>query len=171
MCLKLPFTLFSSSVCVLPFALLKSLILTALLSGHVRGEITITEMQPLKFPRALMNYGQITIVEVNWKGEIANSTNTTLLDDDYYQGRYLITSDSNALISLDMLSLNNEPLLDLKRLRVRYKNKTYTSFPVHGLANPGSRGEFVEIGGKLVANKNISQGPKFPQYLLSVQEQ
>lgn len=135
------------------------------------GETNITEIQPLKFPSALMNFDSNTIVEVNWKGEIANSTNTILLDDDYYQGRYLVTSDTGSPISLDFISLNNEPFVDLNRIRVRYKNKTYNSFPVLGLANPGVSGEFVEIGAKLVAKKKASQGLKSPQYLLTIQEQ
>lgn len=139
--------------------------------GLVYGETTITEIQPLKFPSALMNFDSNTIIEVNWKGEIANSTNTILLDDDYYQGRYLVTSDTGSPISLDVISLGNEPFVDLNRVRVRYKNKTYNSFPILGLTNPGVNGEFVEIGAKLVAKKKTSQGLKSPQYLLSIQEQ
>jgi hypothetical protein len=142
-----------------------------LLAPVTYAEISISEVQPLKFPTALMHFNKNTVVEVNWKGEIGNSTNTTLLDDDYHQGRYLVTSDTNLPISLDFISLANEPFVDLNRLRIRYKNKTYTSFPVSGLANPGVNGEYVEIGAKLIANKKNSQGLKQPQYLLSIQEQ
>jgi hypothetical protein len=135
------------------------------------AEISMSEVQPLKFPTALMHLDRNTVVEVNWKGEIGNSTNTTLLDDDYHQGRYLVTSDTGSLISLDIVSLANEPFIDLNRIRVRYKNKTYNSFPVSGLANPGVNGEFIEIGAKAVAKKKASQGVKNPQYVLTILEQ
>jgi hypothetical protein len=147
------------------------LLLSSLWVSVAYAEISITEVQALKFPAALMHFNKSTVVEVNWKGEIANSTNTTLLDDDYHQGRYLVTSDTRLPISLDFISLANEPFIDLNRVRVRYKNKTYASFPVSGLANPGVNGEFVEIGAKVVANKKSPQGVKHPQYLLSIQEQ
>ncbi|WP_445946702.1 hypothetical protein [Shewanella sp.] len=142
-----------------------------LFTATIFAEVSITEVQPLKFPSALMHFDKNTIVEVNWKGNIANSTNTTLLDSDYYQGRYLVTSDTSSLISLDVISLSNESFVDLKRIRIRYKNKTYNSFPVSGLANPGIKGEFIEVGAKLVAKKKTAQGVKYPQYLLTIQEQ
>jgi hypothetical protein len=140
-------------------------------SQEATAEVTITELQALKFPTVLKNFTTRTIVEVNWKGQITNNTNTSLLDDDYYQGRYLISSDSNLPINLDFLSLDNEPFIALKRIRIRYKNKTYKSFPALSLPNPGIDGEIIEIGAKLVSRKNASPGFKFPQYRLSVHEQ
>jgi hypothetical protein len=150
-----------------------SLTLLALFSFSQKAtaEVTITELQALKFPTVLKKFTTRTIVEVNWKGQITNNTNTSLLDDDYYQGRYLITSDSNLPINLDFHSLDNEPFVALKRIRVRYKNKTYKSFPALSLPNPGIDGEIIEIGAKLVSRKNASPGLKLPQYLISVHEQ
>jgi hypothetical protein len=133
--------------------------------------ISITEIQPLKYPSAVKNSNKSTVVVVNWKGAIGNSTNTTLLDNDYQQGRYLITSDTAALISIDFFQLANEKKINLKTLRVRYKNKTLKSFPAMGLANPGVKGEYIEIGAKVIAGKTATAGQKFPQYTLRVEEQ
>ncbi|WP_220751568.1 MULTISPECIES: hypothetical protein [Shewanella] len=135
------------------------------------AQIAITEIQPIKFPTVLQNSGSSTTVVVNWKGAIGNSTNSTLLDNDYYQGRYFITSDGSSPIDINFMSLDNEPLIQLKNFKIRYKNTTYKTFPVLGLDNPGIAGEYIDIGAKVVANKKSSQGFKYPQYTLSVNEQ
>ncbi|WP_144213356.1 hypothetical protein [Shewanella donghaensis] len=149
-------------------------VLTTVLSLYcvsVGAQIVIMEVQPIKFPKVLQNSGLSTTVVINWKGAIGNSTNSTLLDSDYSQGRYYITSDTSAPIDIDFTSLGNEPLIQLKNFKVRYKNKTYKTFPILGLDNPGTGGEYIDIGAKVVANKKSSQGFKALQYSLSVQEQ
>ncbi|PMG71644.1 hypothetical protein BCU84_02855 [Shewanella sp. 10N.286.51.B7] len=153
--------------------LLKSICIIGLvcITKTVSAQISITEIQPITFPTVLQNSGSSTTVVVNWKGAIGNSTNSTLLDNDYSQGRYYITSDSTAPIDINFISLANEPLIQLKNFRVRYKNVTYKTFPILGLENPGAAGEYIDIGAKVVANKKSSQGAKFLQYSLSVEEQ
>ncbi|WP_394393137.1 hypothetical protein [Shewanella woodyi] len=138
---------------------------------NVSAAISITEIQPLKYPSAIKNGSKSTVVVVNWKGKLGKATNTTLLDNDYHQGRYLITSDSTAPISIDFFQLGNEYRVNLKNLRVRYKNQTLKSFPASGLANPGLDGEYIDIGAKVVAGKNATSGMKSPQYTLRIEEQ
>lgn len=138
---------------------------------NVSAAISITEIQPLKYPSAIKNGSKSTVVVVNWKGQLGKATNTTLLDNDYHQGRYLITSDSTAPISIDFFQLGNEYKVNLKNLRVRYKNQTLKSFPASGLANPGLDGEYIDIGAKVVAGKNATSGMKSPQYTLRIEEQ
>ncbi|ACA86847.1 hypothetical protein [Shewanella woodyi] len=138
---------------------------------HATAAITITEIQPLKYPSAIKNSSKSSIVVVNWKGKLGKATNTTLLDNDYHQGRYLITSDSTAPISIDFFQLANEYKINLKSLRVRYKNQTLKSFPASGLASPGLEGEYIDIGAKVVAGKNATPGMKSPQYILRIEEQ
>lgn len=133
--------------------------------------ITITEIQPIKYPSVIKNLTKSSIVNVNWKGALGGATNVTLLDNDYHQGRYLITSDTNNPISINFFQVGNETKVNLKSLRVRYKNKTYKSFPVTGLDNPGQGGEYFDIGAKVVASKNSTAGEKFPQYTLIIEEQ
>lgn len=142
-----------------------------LLSLPASASITITEIQPLKYPAVIKNLTRSTTVTVNWKGKLGNSTNATLLDNDYHQGRYLVTSDTNAPITINFFQLANETKINLKTLRVRYKNKTYKGLPVSGLDNPGLNGEYLDIGAKVVAGKKSTAGQKYPQYTLTIEEQ
>ena len=73
----------------------------SLISLTATAQIAITEIQPIKFPTVLQNSGSSTTVVVNRKGAIGNATNSTLLDNDYYQGRYFITSDGTAPIDIN----------------------------------------------------------------------
>ena len=157
---------FYISTIILPIAFVNIFMLPNALAA-----ISITEIQPLKYPSALKNNHKSTVVLVNWKGALGNATNAALLDNDYQQGRYLITSDTSALISIDFVQLANEKKINLKNLRVRYKNKTLKNFPSSGLANPGVNGEYIEIGAKVVAGKNATTGLKSPQYSLIIEEQ
>ncbi len=136
-----------------------------------KAAVTITELQPIKYPSTVKNDNKSTIVVVNWKGNLGNSTNATLLDNDYYEGKYLVSSDSNQAITIEFFQLGNETKVNLKTLRVRYKNKTYKSFPTIGLDNPGVDGEIIAIGAKVVAGKNATAGDKNPQYVLRIEEQ
>ncbi|WP_185976833.1 hypothetical protein [Shewanella psychropiezotolerans] len=142
-----------------------------LLSLPARATITITQIQALKYPSVIKNLTRSTTVTVNWKGRLGNSTNATLLDNDYHQGRYLVTSDTNSPIIINFFQLANETKINLKTLRVRYKNKTYKGLPVADLDNPGLNGEYVDIGAKVVAGKNSTAGQKYPQYTLTIEEQ
>lgn len=146
-------------------------IFLVLLSFNSTAAVTITELQPIKYPSVVQNQGKSTIVLVNWKGNLGNATNATLLDNDYYQGKYLVSSDSNLPITIEFFQLANESKVNLKTLRVRYKNKTYKSFPTVGLDNPGADGEIIAIGAKVVAGKNATAGDKNPQYILRIEEQ
>ncbi|WOT06664.1 hypothetical protein [Shewanella youngdeokensis] len=133
--------------------------------------ITITELQPLKYPAAIKNIDKSTTVLVNWKGQLGGATNSVVLNNDYYQGKYLITSNTNRPITIELIQLGNENKIKLKTLRVRYKNKTYKSFPTVQLENPGIEGELIEIGAKVVAAKRATTGEKYPQYTLTIEEQ
>lgn len=148
-----------------------ALILVVSVSSPVKSQINITEIQPIKYPKVLKNLTTSTIVNVNWKGALGGVTNATLLDNDFHQGRYLVTSDTNLPITVNFRQLANEAKINLKTLRLRYKNKTYKNFPVFDLDNPGIAGEYVEIGAKVVAKKNSTAGEKFPQYMLIIEEQ
>ncbi|WP_237157999.1 hypothetical protein [Shewanella psychrophila] len=141
------------------------------LSLPASATVTITEIQPLKYPSVIKNLTSSTTVTVNWKGKLGGSTNATLLDNDYHQGRYLVTSDTSSPITINFFQLANEAKINLKTLRVRYKNKTYKGFPVSGLDNPGLNGEYLDIGAKMVAGKKSSEGQKYPQYTLTIEEQ
>ncbi len=136
-----------------------------------KAAVTITELQPIKYPSTIKNDNKSTIVVVNWKGNLGNATNATLLDNDYYEGKYLVSSDSNQPITIEFFQLGNETKVNLKTLRVRYKNKTYKSFPTIALDNPGVDGEIIAIGAKVVAEKNATAGDKKPQYVLRIEEQ
>lgn len=146
-------------------------IFLVLLSFNSTAAVTITELQPIKYPSVVQNQGKSTVVVVNWKGRLGNSTNAILLDNDYYQGKYLVSSDSNLPITIEFFQLGNESKVNLKTLRVRYKNKTYKSFPTVALDNPGVDGEIIAIGAKVVAGKNATAGDKNPQYVLRIEEQ
>ncbi len=150
---------------------LAALFLSTLTSNHAFGAITITEIQPLKYPATIKNMNKSTVVVVNWKGKLGGGTNASLLDSDYSQGKYLVSSDTNQPITVDFFQLANEAKVNLKTLRVRYKNKTYKSFPTIELDNPGIDGQIISIGAKVAAGKNATAGEKFPQYVLRVTEQ
>ncbi|MCL1137469.1 hypothetical protein [Shewanella pneumatophori] len=153
------------------------LTLTATLMSYVlstsiaQAAVIITEIQPLKYPTTVKNLNKSTVVIVNWKGNLGGGTNATLLDNDYYQGKYLVTSDSTKPITIEFFQLANETKVNLKTLRVRYKNKTYKRFPTVALENPGVNGEIISIGAKVVAGKKATAGQKSPQYVLRVTEQ
>lgn len=146
-------------------------LLLTLISPLVSAQINITEIQPLQYPAVIKNLTSSTIVNVNWKGALGGATNATLLDNNYHQGRYLITSDTSSPITINFYQAANEAKVNLKTLRLRYKNKTYKSFPVAGLDNPGVAGEYIEIGAKAVATKKSTSGEKFLQYTLIIEEQ
>ena len=146
-------------------------LLSSLISTKAIAAVTITEIQPLKYPTTIKNTNKSTVVVVNWKGKLGGGTNATLLDNDYYQGKYLVSSDTNEPISVDFFQIANEAKVNLKTLRVRYKNKTYKSFPTIALENPGRDGEIISIGAKVAAGKNATAGEKFPQYVLRITEQ
>ncbi|WP_157608690.1 hypothetical protein [Shewanella violacea] len=137
----------------------------------VEAQITITEIQALKYPAVIKNLTGNTTVVINWKGQLGNATNATLFDNDYHQGRYLVTSDTSLPITIDFFQLSNETKINLKTFRLRYKNKTYKSFPVSGLTNPGVNGVYLDIGAKVVAGKKSIAGQKYPQYTLTIEEQ
>ena len=141
------------------------------LSLPASASITITEIQPLTYPSVIKNLTGSTIVTVNRKGKLGGSTNATLLDNDYHQGRYLVISDTGSPITINVFQLANETKINLKNLRIRYKNKTYKGFPVSGLDNPGLNGEYLDIGAKVVAGKKSTAGQKYPQYTLTIEEQ
>ncbi|WP_108946418.1 hypothetical protein [Shewanella halifaxensis] len=159
-------------------ALLQTMLILAIVFGvgslgisNASAAIFITEIQPLKYPTTVKNLNKSTVVVVNWKGNLGGGTNATLLDNDYYQGKYLVRSDSNKPITIEFFQLANETKVNLKTLRVRYKNKTYKSFPTVSLDNPGVDGEVISIGAKVVAGKKATAGEKFPQYVLRIIEQ
>ncbi|WP_051435688.1 hypothetical protein [Shewanella fidelis] len=159
-------------------ALLQAMLIIAIVFGvsslgisNASAAIFITEIQPLKYPTTVKNLNKSTVVIVNWKGNLGGGTNATLLDNDYYQGKYLVRSDSNRPITIEFFQLANETKVNLKTLRVRYKNKTYKNFPTVALDNPGVDGEVISIGAKVVAGKKATAGEKFPQYVLRIIEQ
>ncbi|WP_394201845.1 hypothetical protein [Shewanella waksmanii] len=144
---------------------------SALLIKPVWGQISITEIQPLKYPAVVKNATSSSIVVVNWKGNLGSATNVTLLDNDYHNGQYFITSDTDLPITINFYQLGNENKVNLKTLRVRYKGKTLKNFPAVDLDNPGPTGEYLEIGAKVVAGKKADSGLRLPQYVLEVTEQ
>ncbi|MGF1762051.1 hypothetical protein [Aliivibrio kagoshimensis] len=146
------------------------LILFILLPCHSKAEIIIEEIQPLKFPSIIKNLGSSTIVLVNWKGGIGKATNSDFFDHIYHAGKYKIYSDTEKNITINITSINNNSGIKLKSFKVRYKNKTYKSFPTSALKNPGTKGATIKIGAKMVANKNTTPGSKQPQYLIQIDE-
>ncbi|MBL4828508.1 MAG: hypothetical protein JKY55_01225 [Aliivibrio sp.] len=141
------------------------------ISVHSYASVTIEEIQPIKFPSIIKNQNRSTIVLVNWKGNIGKATNSDLFDFVYHEGRYKVYSNTERPIVITVTSINNSPGIKLKSFKVRYKNKTYKSFPTAALVNPGSKGIVIKIGAKMVANKNTTAGSKQPQYLIQIDEQ
>lgn len=133
--------------------------------------VTLTELQPLKYPTAVQNSGAATVVQVNSDGTLGTATNAILLDADYYQGQYLVTSNSNRKMTLDLIFPAAEPGITLEAPVIRYANKSYNSFPVYGLRNPGKQGLVIEIGSKIVAAAGTSPGLKQPQYTIRLLEE
>ena len=107
---------------------------------------------------------------MNWKGGIGKATNSDLFDHIYHAGKYKIYSDTDKSIIINITYINNSSGIKLKSFKVRYKNKTYKSFPTSALKNPGTKGAIIKIGAKMVANKNTTSGSKQPQYLIQIDE-
>lgn len=147
------------------------LLIALFASINAHAQITITEIQPLKYPSVIRNSTASSIVVVNWKGNLGASTNVTLLDNDFHNGQYFITSDTDQPITINFYQLANEYKVNLKTLRVRYQGTTLKTFPAVDLPNPGTDGEYLEIGAKVVATKKAEAGIKYPQYVLEVTEQ
>lgn len=139
--------------------------------GACYAAVTMTEIQPLKYPTVVQNLGGVTVVQINSDGTLGAATNAVLLDTDYYQGQYLVTSNSNRKVTLDVIFPVAEPGIRLEAPVVTYANKLYNSFPVYGLRNPGKQGIVIEIGSKVTAAAGTSPGLKQPQYIIRLLEE
>ncbi|WP_417346272.1 hypothetical protein [Ferrimonas sp.] len=150
--------------------LCKSLLapLLVLLPFQVHAKVWLTEIQSLTYPTAIKNNDKASRVVLTWKGGLGGSTNVELLDSYYHQAKYRIQSNSTRPITIDIANLGNEPRVNLRGFKVRYRNRTYNSFPVTNLDNPGREGEEIWIGATIKAGKRAKPGLKLPAYWLEV---
>lgn len=143
----------------------------AMFNTTAKAEVTITEITPIQFPDAVLNPSKTARLRVTWKGQLRNVRNTQVLGDVYNEAEFLVTSDTNNLITVDMTSVGDVPGVILKTFQFRYKNETYTKFPVTGLANPGVDGEIVQVGMRIQYTKNTSTGGITPSYDITITEE
>lgn len=145
--------------------------LAALLSLFVfqaGAKVWLTELQSLTYPTAIKNTDRASRVVLTWKGGLGGSTNVELLDSYYHQAKYRIRSDSNRPITIEIANLGNEPRINLRGFKLRYRNRTYKHFPVTNLENPGMEGEEIWVGATVTAGKRAKPGLKLPAYWLEV---
>lgn len=145
------------------------LLFGALFSASSHSETTITEINPHKFPDAISNPSQTARLRVTWKGELKAVRNTTVLGDLYNAGEFLLTSDSDKTFTVNMTNDADISGVTLKTFQFRYKNKTYTTFPVSGLANPGA-GTTATVGMRILFTKDVPSGDIAPSYTITVTE-
>ncbi|WP_156493095.1 hypothetical protein [Oleiphilus sp. HI0125] len=136
-----------------------------------KAEVTITEITPIQFPDSVLNPSKTARLRVTWKGQLRNVRNTQVLGDVYNEAEFLVTSDTDNLITVNMTDVGDVPGVTLKTFQFRYKNKTYTKFPVTGLANPGVDGEIVQVGMRIQYTKNTSTGGIAPSYDITIIEE
>ena len=142
----------------------------AMLSTTVSSEVTITEITPHKFPDSVLNPSKTARLRVTWKGQLKGVRNTQVLGDVYNAGEFLIQSDTNNPITVNMTNVGDVPGAELRTFQFRYKNKTYTTFPVVGLDNPGADGEIVQVGMRILFTKNTSTGDIAPSFDITITE-
>jgi hypothetical protein len=143
-------------------------LLTAMSLNTSFAAVSITEVQQHRFPDAVASSktGKITL---NWKGNVANVVNTQIVGDYWSSGEFVLQSNSSSTISINVYSNQDIPGVTLKTIRFRYKGKTYKTFPVSGLPNPGA-GSNAQLGMRILFSKNVEPGEITPAYTIEVTE-
>ncbi|WP_163931117.1 hypothetical protein [Paraferrimonas sp. SM1919] len=139
------------------------------LSNIVSAEIYITEVQPLGVPDIYKTNRKATF-QIDTNGALGNSTNADLVTTNYYEGQYLIRSDTNASINISLTPLAADANISFSGLVFRYNNKEYKNGSVRQVISPGIEGKYIYIGGKISINSNAISGLKNLSYILTVTE-
>lgn len=147
---------------------LSLLVFSFFLASPVFAEITITEIRSHTFPDSLAS-DKTARLRVTWKNQLKGVRNTTVLGDYFNAGEFLLSSDSNKTFTVNMSNVADIPDVELKTFQFRYKNKTYTSFPVSGLPNPGS-GTPAFVGMRILWKKTVEPGDIAPSYEITITE-
>lgn len=144
------------------------LVFSFFLASSVFAEITITEIRSHTFPDSLAS-DKTARLRVTWKNQLKGVKNTTVLGDYFNAGEFLLASDSNKTFTVNMSNVADIPDVELKTFQFRYQNKTYTSFPVSGLPNPGS-GTPAFVGMRILWKKTVEPGDIAPSYEITITE-
>ena len=159
------------TICALRMSIFKSVLIGIFLlhSSWLNAEITITEIVPHQFPDAVAS-SKTGKFRLTWKNQIKAIRNTQIIGDIHSAGEFLIQSDTSNPITVNMLNVGDVPGVELKTFQFRYKNKTYTSFPITGLDNPGS-GETANVGMRILFTKDVNPGDISPSYEIIITEE
>lgn len=141
---------------------------TSIHLNTAHAAVSINEVQQHQFPDAVASSKTGRLV-VTWKGDLGNVVNTQVVSDYWSNGEFVLQSDSSSTITVNIYSNQDIPGVTLKTFRLRYQGKTYKTFPVTGLPNPGPRSE-AQLGMRILFTKNVAPGQVAPSYTIEVTE-
>lgn len=141
-----------------------------LLSTQSSAEITITEMATHQFPDVVAS-SKTGKLRLTWNNSVKSVKNTQVVGDYHNVGEFLIESDTDNTISVNIENVGDVKGVKLKTFQFRYKGKTYTRFPATGLPNPGNSGKIAKVGMRILFRKSVKPGDVAPSYELTITEE
>jgi hypothetical protein len=133
---------------------------------NAHAAVSINEVQQHQFPDAVASSKTGRLI-VTWKGALGNVVNTQVVSDYWSNGEFVLQSDSSSTITVNIYSNQDIPGVTLKTIKFRYQGKTYKTFPVSGLPNPGP-GSKARLGMRILFTKNVEPGQITPSYTIEV---
>jgi len=158
------------------FSIIKRLFILGLYAGgsfcyvdSAYSQIWIEERQRAELPASLISSHRMKIV-LTHGNQLGGQTSAEVVGGQIISGHYFISSDTQQMISINLISNQDDADISLTKFTMKYKGQTYKSFPAVGLPSPGN-GEDVFIGFTATINQNTSEGERFPSYILDVNEE
>lgn len=149
--------------------LLSFLILTGIPGYSVQAQVWIQEVQSLNFPKALQSTSGKKRIVVTFNGNLGGATTATIVGTHYNEAEFILSSDSNNTITIDIQSNEDVSGVTLKNFKLRYQGVTYKNFPASGLPSPGT-GTNARLGMKVVYQRKVGEGEMQPSFELNVTE-
>lgn len=141
-----------------------------LLGANAIAGVSIEELAKHTFPDAVQSTNGRARIVLDAKGVLGGATTATLIGSDYHSGEYLLRSDSNETFSVNIYSNNDVRGVKLSQFSFRYRNKTYTQFPVRGLKSPGKH-KVATIGMKVAFTQDLGPGDYYPSFVIDIEEE
>ena len=91
---------------------------------------------------------------MNWDSSIKSVRGLTLFGGFYSSAEFLISSDTNQQIDIDIIP-SSSPGVQIAIREVYYQNKVYRKLPVTRLDNPGS-GSSLFVGMEVSIDANVT---------------
>ena len=117
------------------------------------AQITIVEVTQQEFP-AVYQTDRGGAIVMNWDSSIKSVRGLTLFGGFYSSAEFLISSDTNQQIDIDIIP-SSSPGVQIAIREVYYQNKVYRKLPVTRLDNPGS-GSSLFVGMEVSIDANVT---------------